>query len=435
MTIRPSARTFLKVCLLAAVAAVVSPGPAAEPVEPFRIQLDTITEGFGGRPYDAKTKAYAQSRSGIVLRPGSDPWVVTTMSPTKIGASDVYFELHEMRSEDLGKTWLGPFIHTETLGRRPDKTPEGKPTEEAVADFWPKWHAKTGRLLGTGQSEPYVTDKEPILDGWHAVAYSVYDADARAWSRWDKLPTPAEKMKLGCAAGCTQRVDLPNGDILLPVYYGIKGTRGSEWGWPVFESVVLRCGFDGRKLQVLEVGEPLALQIKRGLYEPSLATFKGRFYLTLRNDDAAYVATSDDGLRFGPIKAWTFDDGADLGSYNTQAHWVTHSDALYLVYTRRGAGNDHIVRHRAPLFIAEVDTDRLCVKRATERVLIPERGATYGNFGVCDVSEHETWITESEGMVGTNYRPLPVDNPGGAKARVYVSRIIWNKPNKAWDQH
>lgn len=407
---------------------------AAQPPEPFRIQLDTITEGYEGRPYDATSRQYMQARSGIVLRPDGVPWVVTTMSPTKIGASDVYFELHEMRTEDLGKTWLGPIRHPETLGRRAATSPEGKPTEEAVVDFWPKWHAKTGKLLGTGQSEPYVTDKQPILDGWHAVAYSVYDAEARAWSAWDTLPTPAAGMKLGCAAGCTQRVDLPNGEILLPVSCGIKGTRGSEWGWPVFETVVLRCGFDGRRLQVLEAGEPLALRKNRGLYEPSLAVFQGRFYLTLRNDDAAYVATSDDGLRFGPIKAWTFDDGADLGSYNTQAHWVTHSNALYLVYTRRGARNDHIFRHRAPLFIAEVETDRLCVKRATERVLIPERGAAYGNFGVCDVSERETWITECEYM-DAGGRRLPVDNPGNARARVYAARIIWTEPNEAWDRH
>ena len=46
---------------------------------------------------------------------------------------------------------------------------------------------------------------------------------------------------------------------------------------------------------------------------------------------------SKDGLQYGPIHDWTFDDGSDLGSYNTQAHWLVHSDGLFLSYTRRGA--------------------------------------------------------------------------------------------------
>ena len=77
---------------------------------------------------------------------------------------------------------------------------------------------------------------------------------------------------------------------------------------------------------------------------------------------------------------------------------MTHGEDVYLVYTRCGAGNDHIVRHRAPLFIAQVDMDRLCVIRDTERVLVPERGARLGNFGVTTISENETWVTVAEWM-------------------------------------
>ena len=82
-----------------------------------------------------------------------------------------------------------------------------------------------------------------------------------------------------------------------------------------------------------------------------------RFFLTLRTFDRGYVCTSDDGLHFIEPVPWRFDDGAALGSYNTQQHWTTHGGTLYLLYTRRGAGNDDpaIFRHRAPLFMAEVD--------------------------------------------------------------------------------
>jgi len=38
-----------------------------------------------------------------------------------------------------------------------------------------------------------------------------------------------------------------------------------------------------------------------------------------------------------PIPPWSFHDGAELGSYNTMQHWATHSDGLFLVYTRRDA--------------------------------------------------------------------------------------------------
>src|SRR4029077_3041355 len=129
-----------------------------------------------------------------------------------------------------------------------------------------------------------------------------------------------------------------------------------------------------------------------------LAVFKDRYYLTLREEEAAYVAVGKDGLHFGKLTESTWDDGTDLGSYKAQAHWVTHSDSLYLVYTRKGANNDHIFRHRAPLFIAEVDTEKLHVKRATERILIPEKGARFGNFGICNVNERETWVVETEWM-------------------------------------
>lgn len=394
----------------------------------YRVQLDTITKGLEGKPYDGK-KCYTQARAGIVPRPGGDPRIVVTMSPLLLTGSDVYYELHEMRSDDLGKSWTGPIKHLDTLGRRPAGLLDGKPVEVACGDFWPKWHARSGKLLGTGHTVAYVNDKGPVPNRQIAPTYSVYDAAKGAWTPWTTLELPEEKLGQACGAGCTQRVDLADGTILLPVYHRAKDSKFAR-------SNVLRCGFDGATLKVLEIGDTLRRDFKRGLPEPSLAVFKGTYYLTLREEDAGYVAVGKDGLHFGDLKKWTWDDGTDLGTYNTQAHWVTHSDALYLVYTRKGANNDHIFRHRAPLFIAEVDTDKLHVKRATERILIPEKGARYGNFGVCNVSERETWIVETEWM----QRPpaefvIPVVNPWGAEARVYAARILWDKPNLSWNQY
>ena len=162
----------------------------------------------------------------------------------------------------------------------------------------------------------------------------------------------------------------------------------------------------------------LALDIKRGLYEPSIVRFRGRYYLTMRNDLKTYVSVSDDGLHFAPQQEWTFDDGEDLGSYNTQAHWVTLGDGLFLVYTRRGADNDHVMRHRAPLFMAQVDPDKLQVIRSTEKILVPERGATLGNSGVTVLNPNESWITVSEANVDQ-----AAAKERGADGSLYVVKV------------
>jgi hypothetical protein len=162
----------------------------------------------------------------------------------------------------------------------------------------------------------------------------------------------------------------------------------------------------------------------RGLHEPSLTVFEGKYFLTIRNDLQGYVTRSDDGLNFETIRPWTFDDGSPLGNYNTQQHWVRHSDGLYLVYTRKGADNDHVFRHRAPLFMAKIDTEKLAVIRDTEVVLVPERGARLGNFGVTEISPKETWVTVSEWM-----QPEGVEKYG-SDGSVYVASIEWNKTNK-----
>ena len=63
----------------------------------------------------------------------------------------------------------------------------------------------------------------------------------------------------------------------------------------------------------------------RGLGEPSLTKFNGEYFMTIRNDNRGFVARSRDGLQFDKYLPWTFNDGTELGSYNTQQHWVTHS--------------------------------------------------------------------------------------------------------------
>jgi predicted GH43/DUF377 family glycosyl hydrolase len=382
----------------------------------FQTRLETIHRGYDGQT------CWVHPRAGIV--PGETPAVVLTMQKLQLTGSDVFFALNEMRTDDLGKAWSEPLEHAQTLGRRTE--PDGSIV--ATCDFWPKWHAASGKLLGIGHTVRY-RNETVLSDRERKTSYSIYDPEQRAWSDWTTLEMPDAEKYYDSGAGCAQRVDLPNGDILLPIYY--KG-RGQE----AYHASVLRCRFDGTRLSVVETGSEHTVAIERGLFEPSLTKYGDRFFLTLRNDEAGYVATSDDGLHFTEPQPWRWDDGTDLGNYNTQQHWVTHKRGLFLVYTRKGANNDHVFRHRAPLFIAQVDPVALRVIRRTERVLVPERGARLGNFGVTEVSDRETWVTVAEWM--QTWPPkivIPPDNRYGADNSVYVARILWDEPSQDWNRH
>jgi hypothetical protein len=381
---------------------------AAEPAleSKLDIKLERISQGYDGQT------CWVHPRAGTI--PGPQPLVVLTMQKLLLTGSDVFFPLHEMRTDDLGQSWAGPTEHADTLGRRDE--PGG--VVVATCDFTPQWHAASGKLLGIGQTVRYRGDKV-VPNRSRETSYSVYDPAARTWTPWATLEMPDGDKFSSAGAGSVQRFDLDSGDILLPIYF--KSREQAD-----FRTTVVRCSFDGARLAYREHGSELTVAGGRGLYEPSLTRFGDKYLLTLRNDAAGYVATSADGLHFDAPRKWLWDDGTDLGNYNTQQHWVTHSKRLYLVYTRRGANNDHVFRHRAPLFIARVDPATLRVIRSTEQILVPERGARLGNFAVTDVNERETWITVAEWMQtkGPNV-VIPTDNKYGADNSVYVARILW----------
>ena len=50
--------------------------------------------------------------------------------------------------------------------------------------------------------------------------------------------------------------------------------------------------------------------------------------------------------------------------------------------------------------MAEVDADRLMVRRKTERIVFPEKGARMGNFNVANVSDTESWVVTGEWLEG-----------------------------------
>lgn len=372
----------------------------------YTIDLQSVTEDFDGE------KCWFHPRAGVIPQPNGTPILVLTMQRWYVSVSDYFSGLSMVQSKDLGKTWSAPTT-PESLAMRK----ENERTTVGVCDFTPGWHPQSGKLLGLGHTVRYEDGKLMPDPRPRETAWSVYDAEAAAWNPWQTITMPDRPEFFNSGNGCGQWLVEDSGDLLVPFYFKPKDTS-------VYASSVMRCRFDGHTVTYLEHGDPLRIATPRGVYEPSLTRFQGRFYITLRNDDRAYVSRGTDGLNFEPIRPWTFDDGEEIGSYNTQAHWVTHSDALFLVYTRKGANNDHIPRNRAPLFMSQVDTERMCLLRATEQIVVPERGAMLGNFGVVTVSPNETWITDAEGM----YKPEEA-RKHGATGAVWASKIRWSKPN------
>ena len=327
-----------------------------------------------------------------------------------LSVSDYYSGLYTMRSEDLGKTWSKPIAQPSLSWI----TGPGSVTI-TVANVTPGWHAPSGKLLAIGSSARHDDKGVYLSDIKRAdqTAYAVFDPKTNVWSKWKTLKMPSDEKFDFSRCGCSQWIVDEDGTVLVPLYIG--GIN------PCATTTVAKCSFDGSELKYIEHGSELSLTVPRGLYEPSLIRFRDHYYLTMRNDVKGYVSVSEDGLNYGPIKRWTFDDGTELGNYNTQQHWLKSSEGLFLVYTRRGANNDHVFRNRAPLFIAQVDPWKLQVIRDTEKIIVPERGAPLGNFGANMVDDSQAWVTVSE----LNYRNNK-PNPRGANGSTFLGRVSWS---------
>jgi hypothetical protein len=89
------------------------------------------------------------------------------------------------------------------------------------------------------------------------------------------------------------------------------------------------------------------------------------------------------------------------------------------------------MRWRAPLYVAQVDTEKLCLIRDSEKVVFPLIGdgindpdhvARMGNFHVVNASRNESWVTVGE--------TLPHK---GWKGNTLLGRISWSRANELVD--
>lgn len=380
-------------------------GHAAEPPG-FTVKLETVMK------QDSGDFLWFHPRATAI--PGDAGTTDVLMTIQKhLNISDYYSGLHFMNREGVNGPWTGPVLPPELDWK---VQPDG--VTLSVADVTPGYHSPTGKVIAIGARVRYSPQGKQLEDvaRAHQTVYAVYDPSTGTWTPWRVLELPPGEAFNFARNACAQWLVKSDGRLLVPLYIG-KSARDR------FSTTVAECRFDGETLTYVRNGNVLRLAVARGLYEPSLIAYDGRYFLTLRNDERGYVSGSDDGLQFDAPKPWTFDDGAELGSYNTQQHWLAHRDGLFLVYTRRGANNDHIVRHRAPLFMAAVDPVKRQVIRSTEKVIVPERGAEMGNFGACAIDARESWVTVSEGMF------MKDSKARGAEGATFVARILWDRPN------
>lgn len=370
---------------------------------PFLIDVKTIFSGFDGKTCWVNPM--------VSFIPENSGRAILITQKLLVSNADRFFGINMTESRDNGTTWnsLRPIdgMQNRPAGNR----------ELCIGGMTAYYLPEIKKILSLGCDVAYTSDHQIDPSYQRSIVYAFFDPRNDCWTDLRKLELPFPLNSHSSVLAVNSQFEiLNNGDLAIPAY--VKTANSHDPFGGRYSTVILHCKPEGEILNCHGHGKILAMDIERGLFEPSLVFYRGRYLLTLRNDQSGYVSTGETPFDFGPPKKWTFDDGQWLGNYNTQQHWLTLGDDLYLVYTRKGLNNDHIFRHRAPLMIGKVDTDTMTIIRKTERIVIPERGARLGNFGVTRISAKESWITVAEWMQPDGCERYGCDNS------IYIARVI-----------
>jgi hypothetical protein len=403
-------------CLACAamVGMLASPAKPAAGDEPL---IAAISKQTLWRNRDGKSRTWFHPRACMMPGPGGKPLALMTLQ--EIGGSDYFGPVCWSQSADLGQTWSDP-QPIAALGRDPVPG-RADGLLAAVCDVAPQYHPPSGSVLALGHVVFYKGARFERKEQLPRYPVYVTRAADGAWSQRKILAWDDPRGGHIYSNNCGQRYVLPDGKIQMSFTFGPRELNRMVAG--------VQATFDGEQLTVSEVGPPLHNDKGRGLLEPSVTQFGGKCWLTMRaEDNRGYVSTSDDGLHFEPKRVWAWDDGTPLEMSTTQQHWLTHSDGLFLVYTRKDASNANVIRWRSPLWAAQVDVARRCLIKATEQVVLPLVGdgvndpkhvALMGNFHVTNASPDESWVTVGKWMPQNGYR-----------GDVLLARIRWSRPNR-----
>ena len=338
----------------------------------MKITINKIGGNFDGE------KCYVHTRAVSI----GENYSFMTMQYLNVEGADTFMPL--VYVENNGTGWSEP-KEMDTVKY------DEKGNMYLLCDATPVYHKITEKIIIYGHVATYKTDGLTSVDSEkYNIGYYVFDPKTKKVSELKYIESPKDFAR-GLTNVCSQSVVEENGDILMPVEIFSDGEFH-------ISTAVARMNFDGENIKILEISNVLNISVPRGLYEGSLIKFKDRYYLTLRNDEHGYFSVSDDGVKFYDAQVWKWDSGEFLENYNTQQHWLYLGDKLYLVYTRKAENNNHVFRHRAPLFVAQVDTERMCLIKETEKIAVPERGARLGNFGANQINENKALVTVGEWM-------------------------------------
>ncbi len=326
------------------------------------------------------------------------------MTVQGIEGHDYYTPLCESFSADLGVNWSAP-LPIAGMGFR--EIEHG--IIEVIGDVVPEYHKTTQTVLAVGHNGYYRNgklfdtlgldrDEAKRLGMQRFPIYAIRDVNG-CWSitrRKLEVPELSDASCYGC--GCSQRVILPDGKIIIPSVIGY-------WNRRDMMVTSLLCDFNGKDLTFLKLGNILENSVERGLLEPSIIEFHGKYYMTIRaEDERGYASVSDDGLNWGKIKNWQWEDGTPLFMSTTQQHWLKLGGELYLIYTRKSHLNTELFRWRAPLFIAKFDPVKFCLKKCSEQIVLPMHGNSAlpktigltGNFHPLSISDTEAVVIAGE---------------------------------------
>lgn len=321
-----------------------------------------------------------------------------------LSGSDVFNDTYFVKSVDYGVT----FGANEKLERFETREDGVRKNFSFVTEYINRFHNK---WFVFGVIQNYVTEDYPtISEELPRVAKFIFKdiETGRYTGELKDLPLSNEYFD---AVPHGQVIEYENGDFILTFSYSPKGAKKGG-------TLAVKYRYENEKLSIVEAGEFIEYtKAARGVCEPSMARLDDKYYLTLRTDEQGLLAVSDDGLNFGEPFAWKWDDGSVLENYNTMQRWIRHKDALYLTYTRKGANNDHVFRHRAPIFMARFDEEKLCLVKDSEVILVPELGARLGNFKVSEISENEFWLITAEWM-----QPIGCEKYGSDNA-IWIAKV------------
>jgi hypothetical protein len=396
--------------------------------------------------FHGRETGHTWGQARIAAIPGDNGRTYLFLAMQQISGSDYYGPVHFTISDDAGQTWSEP-QPIPGLGQHSVEDD----LRVGVCDPVPEYHPQTNSVLLMGHTVFYRGERFRNEDQrMRHTFYIVRRADG-TWSPMRLLEWKGSPKTGICTTNCSQRVTFENGDVLIPLSFGEANM--------VRQVATVRCSFDGEKLRVLESGnalkclstegqghtasespqpEPTSAPhnepnpeagFGRGLLEPSLARFGDGYYMTIRAEDhRGYVTTSSDGLQWAQQQPWCWQDGEPLTMSSTQQRWLTHSDGLYLVYTRKTEKNAKVFRWRAPLLAARVDLKTLRLMRDTEREIFPLDGdgiaaadkvPRMGNFHVTAFSPAESYISAFEEHPSNQY-----------KGNTLLARVTWKTPNQ-----